>query len=114
MQACSCIYCTKHGSTYTSHRNAKLAAVIHDEGLVSQCTFGTGTTKFYVCPRCDMVLFVTSMTEGNLYAVVNVNNFQGIDRACFSRAITNFDGETTESRLEYRQHNWIPTVAITS
>ncbi len=57
--------------------------------------------------------FVTSTIEGTLYAVVNVNSFEGIDPACFSRAVTDFDGETTQSRLDRRKRNWIPTVTIT-
>ncbi len=70
-------------------------------------TSGTGL-------RCGVVPFVTSMNEDNLYAVVNVNSFEGIDPSCFSRAVTHFDGETTESRLDRRKRNWIPSVTITS
>ncbi len=114
VRACSCTFCTKHGGTYTSHGNAERAAVIHDQSLVSRYRFGTGTAEFYTCSRCGVVPFVTSMIENTLYAVVNVNSFEGIDPACFTRAITDFDGETTESRLDRRKRNWIPSVTITS
>ncbi len=114
VRACSCSFCTKHGGAYTSHRDAELAAVVHDEALVSRDMFGTETAEFYLCSRCGVVPFVTSMIEGNLYAVVNVNSFEGIDPSCFSRAVTDFDGETTESRLDRRKRNWIPTVTIAS
>ena len=114
VRACSCSFCTKHGGAYTSHRDAELAAVVHDEALVSRYMFGTGTAEFFLCSRCGVVPFVTSMIEDNLYAVVNVNSFEGIDPSCFSRAVTDFDGETTESRLDRRKRNWIPSVTITS
>ncbi len=114
VRACSCTFCTKHGVVYTSHCDAELAAVVHDEALVSQYRFGTETAEFYLCSRCGVVPFVTSMIEDNLYAVVNVNSFEGIDPSSFSRAVTNFDGETTESRLDRRKRNWIPSVTITS
>ena len=114
VRACSCSFCTKHGGTYTSHRDAELAAVVHDRALVSQYRFGTETAEFYLCSRCGVVPFVTSMIEDNLYAVVNVNSFEGIDPSCFSRAVADFDGETTESRLDRRKRNWIPSVTITS
>lgn len=114
VRACSCTFCSKCGGTYTSHRDAKLAAVIHDEALVSRYRFGTGTAEFHVCSRCGVVPFVTSMIEDNLYAVVNVNSFEGIDPSAFSRAVTDFDGETKESRLDRRKNNWIPSVTITS
>ncbi len=114
VRACSCTFCTKHGGTYTSHCDAELTAVVYDKALVSQYKFGTETAVFYLCSRCGVVPFVTSMIEDNLYAVVNVNSFEGIDPSCFSRAVTDFDGETTESRLDRRKRNWIPTVTITS
>lgn len=114
VRACSCSFCTKHGATYSSHGDADLAAVIHDEGMVSRYKFGTETAAFYLCSCCGVVPFVTSEIDGNLYAVVNVNSFEGIDPACFSRAVTDFDGETTDNRLDRRKRNWIPTVTITS
>ncbi len=114
VRACSCSFCIKHGGTYTSHSDAELAAVVHDEALVSHYRFGTETAEFYLCSRCGVVPFVTSTIEDNLYAVVNVNSFEGIDPACFSRAVTDFDGETTQSRLDRRMRNWIPSVTITS
>ncbi len=114
VRACSCTFCTKHGGVYTSHRDAELAAVVHDEALVSRYRFGTETAEFYLCSRCGVVPFVTSTIEDNLYAVVNVNSFEGIDPSCFSRAVTDFDGETTESRLDRRKRNWIPSVSVTS
>ena len=114
VRACSCTFCTKHGGVYTSHRDAELAAVVRDQALVSRYRFGTETAEFYLCSRCGVVPFVTSTIEGNLYAVVNVNSFEGIDPARFSRAVTDFDGETTDSRLDRRKRNWIPSVTITS
>ncbi len=112
VRACGCTFCTKHGGVYTSHGDAELAAVILNAGLVSRYRFGTETAEFYLCARCGVVPFVTSAIEGNLYAVVNVNSFEGIDPSCFSRAVTDFDGETTESRLDRRKRNWIPSVTI--
>ncbi len=114
VRACSCTFCTKHGGVYTSHGDAELAAVVHDAGLVSHYRFGTETAEFYLCSRCGVVPFVTSTIEDHLYAVVNVNSFEGIDPSSFSRAVTDFDGETTESRLDRRKRNWIPSVTITS
>lgn len=114
VRACSCSFCTKHGGVYTSHRDAALAAVVHDEALVSKYRFGTGTAEFYLCARCGVVPFVTSMIDDRLYAVVNVNSFEGIDPSRFSRQVVDFDGETTESRLDRRTRNWIPSVTIAS
>ncbi len=56
VRACSCSFSTKHGGTYTSHRDAELAAVVHDEALVSQYRFGTKTAEFYLCSRCGVLI----------------------------------------------------------
>ncbi len=112
VRACSCTFCLKHGGTYTSHRDAKLSAVIRDQSLVSRYRFGTATAVFFVCSRCGAVPFITSEIDGRLYAVVNVNTFEGIDRSVFQRAVTNFDGEETKSRLDRRKRTWIPNVTI--
>jgi hypothetical protein len=112
VRACGCTFCVKHSGTYTSHRNAKLSAGIRDEALVSKYRFGTGTADFFVCSRCGAVPFVTSEIQGLLYAVVNVNTFEGVDQSVFRHSGTNFDGEDKESRLDRRLRTWIPNVSI--
>lgn len=87
-------------------------ARLEDTALVSQYRFGTKTADFYVCARCEAVPFVTSTIEGTLYAVVNVNTFEGADRALPVESSTNFDGEGTGERLDRRKRNWIPDVTI--
>ena len=62
--------------------------------------------------RCGAVPFVTSMIQGRLYAVVNANTFEVVDRGLFRSAVTSFDGETPENRLERRRRTWIPNVTI--
>jgi hypothetical protein len=112
VRACSCTFCTKHGGVWTSHRDSELAVVVHDESLISKYSFGTGTAAFYVCSRCGAVPLVTSEIDDHLYAVVNVNTFEGVSPSSFVRAATNFDGEDTGSRLERRRRNWIKAVRI--
>jgi hypothetical protein len=46
--------------------------------------------------------------EGIRYAVFNVNTFEDVDRSQLVETVTNFEGETTESRLARRQRNWTP------
>lgn len=113
VRACGCSFCQKHGGVYTSHPEAALAAVVADESLIKRYRFGTETADFYICKHCGVVPFVTSEIAGALYAVVNVNSFEGIDRARFASAATDFDGESTESRLARRKNNWIASVTVT-
>lgn len=114
VRACDCTFCTKHGGSWTSHREADLAARIADASLVSRYRFGTQTADFHVCARCGVVPFVTSEIDDRLYAVVNVNTFEGIDPASLTRVSTSFDGEGTEDRLERRKRNWIRSVRIST
>lgn len=111
-RACGCSFCTKHGGVWTSHRDAELAADVRDAALVSKYRFGTGTADFYVCGRCGVAPFVTSLIDDRLYAVVNVNTFEGVDSAVFVRTATSFDGEGTGERLERRKRGWIQRVRI--
>ena len=112
VRACGCSFCVKHGGNWTSHRSAELVAEVGDGSLVSRYRFGTKTADFYVCSRCGAVPFVTSAIEGRLYAVVNVNTFEGINPSSLARAAANFDGEGTGERLDRRKQNWIPAVRI--
>jgi hypothetical protein len=109
---CGCSFCVKHGGSWTSHRDAVLAAELRDASLVSKYRFGTATADFYVCARCGVAPFVASEIEGRLYAVVNVNTLEGIDLSALARSATHFDGEGTGDRLARRKRNWIPAVRI--
>ena len=112
IRVCGCTFCIKHGGAWTSHRDAELMAEIRDDTLVSKYRFGTSTADFYVCARCGAVPFVISAIDARLYAVVNVNTFEGINRSSLVQTTANFDGEGTGDRLERRKQNWIRGVRI--
>lgn len=112
VRACSCSFCVKHGGVYTSHPEAGLDVEIADPARVERYRFGTETADFHVCRSCGVVPVVTSTIEGRLYAVVNVNSFEDVDRSELVPSVADFDGETTESRLARRQRNWIPHVTF--
>jgi hypothetical protein len=112
VRVCSCSFCIKHGGAWTSHRQGKLAALVRDASLLSIYRFGTRTAEFYVCSSCGAVPFVTSDIESRLYAVVNVNTFEGIDPSSLARAAADFEGETSDVRLARRSERWIPNVSI--
>ncbi len=114
VRACGCSFCIKHGGAWTSHRDSALIAAIRDESTISKYGFGTKTADFYVCSTCGVVPFVISAIEDHLYAVINVNTFEGVDPSSFVRAEANFDGEDTGSRLERRKRNWIRSVRIST
>ncbi len=113
-RACGCTFCTKHASAWTSHPDAELAVTVRDESVVSKYRFGTATADFFVCSRCGVAPFVISEIDDGLYAVVNVNTFEGIDTSSLVRTATDFDGEDTGGRLERRKRNWIGSVEISA
>ena len=112
VRACSCTFCRKHGGVYTSHPKGELNAKIVDAGLINRYAFGTRTAEFYVCSTCGVVPFVTSLIDDNVYAVVNVNTWQGLDKSELDPAVTDFEGESVGERLERRQRKWISQVRI--
>ena len=109
-RACTCSFCSKHGGVWTSHPGGTLKVTVNDSVLVSRYAFGTRTAEFHICARCGVVPVVTSRIDGQLYAVVNVNAFEGIDPALLRHASASLDGEGRESRLARRQRNWIADV----
>ena len=112
VRACSCSFCRKHGGVHTSHPNARVEIRIADESRVRRYRFGTKTADFHVCLGCGVVPVITGTIEEQLHAVVNVNCFEGIDPSELKSAVADFEGETTESRLERRQRTWIPDVSF--
>jgi hypothetical protein len=109
-RVCSCSFCVKHGGVWTSNAGAGLVIRVEDESRVTRYGFGTRTADFHVCARCGVVPVVTSLIDGQLYAVVNVNTFEGVDASLLQRAPASFEGEVEGSRLERRKRNWIARV----
>jgi hypothetical protein len=83
---------------------------VAEPAWVSRYDFGTQTADFHVCTRCGVVPVVTSRVDGRLYAVVNVNTFEGVDETLLRRSPSALDGETEATRLARRQRNWIAEV----
>lgn len=111
-RACGCSFCIKHGGVWTSNPAAKLEVALRNPALVSKYAFGTRTATFHVCSRCGAVPLVTSEIASHLYAVVNVNVLENVDRSWLRRTATDFEGEDVESRLARRKRNWIADVRI--
>ena len=109
-RACGCSFCTKHGGVWTSNPAASLRVRVREPGAVSAYSFATKTADFQVCSHCGIVPLVTCDLEGNRYAVVSVNAFEGVDPALLDPSPANFDGESEAVRLARRQRNWIADV----
>src|SRR6185295_14616968 len=78
---CGCSFCQKHGGVWTSNPAGTLVVRIARPPEVSHYEFGTATAEFLVCSRCGAVPVVTSRIDERLFAVVNVNTFDGVDAA---------------------------------
>jgi hypothetical protein len=111
VRACGCSHCRKHRGVWTSHRNGRFRLSIADESRVTRYRFGTKTADFHVCSSCGVVPIVTCVLEGARYAVINVNTFDDRDGFELIEAATDFEGETTETRLARRRRNWTPEAA---
>jgi hypothetical protein len=109
-RACNCSFCVKHGGAWTSCPTGSLKVTVKDASLVSRYAFGTRSAEFHVCARCGAVPVVTSRIDGQLYAVINVNAFDGVEASLLRRVAASFDGESEELRLARRRRNWIGDV----
>lgn len=113
-RACACTFCSKHGARWTANVSATLNVHVEDPSTVTAYAFGTKTADFHVCNRCGVVACCTSLIEGRLYAVVNVNTFDDFDTSHLVSGDVNFDGEEEHARLARRAANWIGDVRFTS
>ena len=111
-RACGCTFCLKHGGVWTSNPSGTLKVKSRDPSRVSKYAFGTKTADFHVCSTCGVVPVVSSRIDGRLYAVVNVNAFEGVDPAVLKRAPMDFEGEAQDKRLARRKRNWIADVTF--
>jgi hypothetical protein len=109
-RACGCSFCVKHGGVWASNPNGSLSVNVKEPALVSKYAFGTRTAEFHVCSRCGIVPLVTSEIDNQVYAVVSVNAFEGVDPSLLRSAEANFDEESEAVRLARRKRNWIPNV----
>ena len=112
-RACTCTFCSKHGGVWTSYPAGSLHFQVKDPAQVSCYAFGTETADFHICKQCGVVPLVTSAIDGKLYAVVNVNTFENVDRALLRHASSTVEGENTDDRLARRKRNWIANVTFT-
>jgi hypothetical protein len=111
-RVCRCSFCTMHGAEWTSHRSARLTAVVRHSDVWSRYRFATRSADFHVCGRCGGLPFATCEIDGRLYAVVNICTFAGFDRALVHRAVADFGDESGADRLARRQRTWIPAVVL--
>lgn len=113
-RACTCSFCTKHGGVWTSNPNGSLRVLIQTPALVSKYAFGTRTATFHICSKCGVVPVVTSTIGNQLYAVVSVNAFEGVEPSLLRRSPVSFEGEEQADRLARRARNWIADVEFSN
>jgi hypothetical protein len=109
-RSCGCTFCSKHGCAWIADSSSELEVAVSDLSRMSQYTFETHTATFYICSTCGVSAFVCSEIEGQLYAVVNVNSVENLDRSRLVLSPADFESETLESRTERRKRHWIPKV----
>ena len=111
-RACDCTFCVKHGGVWTSDPRAALRVTLGNRDDVSLYAFGTKTAMFHVCRKCGVAPLVTSVIEGEMYAVVNVNTFDEAARKLLRPTPVSFEGEDEAARLARRKRRWIANVTI--
>jgi len=110
LRACACGFCRAHSTRTVSDRDGLFELRADDWSQVERYRFGSRTADYMICRRCGVYVAALSATRSGLRAVVNVNCLK--DRATFTRtpAAPDYDGETTDARLDRRAANWMPAV----
>jgi hypothetical protein len=89
-----------------------LAVRIADLQGLFRYRFGTKTADFCFCSKCGVFLFVTSVTDDRLFAVLNINSLDDVPSHVEVEP-RNFGEETVEERLARRRRGWIANVTMT-
>ncbi|HUP92999.1 MAG TPA: hypothetical protein VM074_12195 [Solimonas sp.] len=104
---CTCDYCRKAGPRWWSDPACELRIDDAEQRLVAY-RFGSKTADFLFCGRCGVLLAARCTIEGHGYAVLNLNNVEGLDAAALPSTPFSFEGEDVAARLSRRRRNWSP------
>lgn len=108
---CSCSMCRRHGASYISDPDARLALRYRDRSLLSIYRFGHGTAQWIICSKCGVLAAVLCEIEGRLRAVVRVQSM--VEHAFLRPEVsTDFESESIAERLARRARTWIGTVNV--
>ena len=97
---------------WTACSAGSLRVTVREHDRVSAYEFETKTARFHVCAVCGVVPLASSLIDGRLYAVVNVNTFENLPPELLRRAPVTFDNEAESARLARRKRNWIGDVVF--
>ena len=111
-RACQCSYCCNKQASYLSDANSELVIQIQHNQAHDIQKHGTGTADFHECSECGDLVVVTSMIDGNLYAVVNAKTLEEKTKL-LPPAIAAYERESRQARLARRKRNWIAVVKFT-
>jgi hypothetical protein len=110
LRACACTFCRSHATRTVADVDGLVELSAKDWSLVEPYRFGSATADYLVCRRCGIYVAAICETTAGTRAVVNVNCLD--DRAAFTAVpmVSEYDGESTDARLERRAVNWMPAV----
>ncbi len=111
-RACQCLFCKPRGAAYLGSGEGRLEVQVTDKRYLYAHAFGTRTADFIHCGRCNELVYVTSMIDGRIYALVELHSLEAeIDP---DKAVPmDFGGESLEERLARRAGSWIPELEVT-
>jgi hypothetical protein len=89
-----------------------LSVTVKDPSAFGQYQFNTRTATFRSCARCGVLTFVTTLIDGEEYAVVNVSTVDNF-LSTTDLAAKHFEDETLQQRLDRRRRTWIRNVNVT-
>ena len=109
-RSCSCAFCRAHATRTISDRDGRYEVRAADWSLVERYRFGSHTADYLVCRRCGIYVGAFCQTSSGLRAVANTNCLDERARFTQSPAAPDYDGESTEARLDRRAANWMPAI----
>ena len=110
-RACQCIFCKPGNAQYVGDSAGRLEVEVTDKRYLYSHSFGTYTADFVHCGRCNHLVYVTTIVDGKIYALVELHGLEE-DLEASDPVPMDFDGESVDERLGRRAGTWIPELEI--
>jgi hypothetical protein len=110
-RACDCTFCTRHGATYTSDRNGKLAINITNASQVSWYRQGSKIANFLICKQCGIMTNVCYEESGRLYGSINIRTSDKFNLFGHNQ-VMQLTQLSDNIRIKLWKDNWFSSVVI--
>lgn len=108
VRSCQCSFCRAHGARCTSDPDGRVRFRISKPDELIRYRFALRTADFLICRSCGVYVGAVLESEGEAFAIVNLNALDAPATTLPEPRETSYDAESTSDRVRRRSHGWTP------